>query len=168
MSTVIVAGCNSSGTSEQAATRTHKGEENKQTAKTEQTNTEIKTVDKIELKVPINKSQQHIMSGDIEDKIPNEIRTQWEEAKNKLNETIILKHNGKWYIHPKKGYLVDRIEVNGHEGIVILAKASSSKAEGTFPTLAEGYDIDSLKVGLEEECNKLLNEKNTKEIINIK
>jgi hypothetical protein len=94
----------------------------------------------------IDKSQPLIISGGIEDKIPDEIRTQWEEAKSKLNETTILQHDGNWYIHPKKGYLVDRIEVNGREGIIILVKASTPKAEATFPTLAKGFDLDSLKL----------------------
>ncbi|MEW9673911.1 hypothetical protein ABLT31_34570 [Ammoniphilus sp. 3BR4] len=98
-----------------------------------------------ERRVPINKPQTRIGTGNID--IPEKIRTQWEEAKSKPNETTILQHNGNWYIHPKKGYLVDEIKVNGREGIVILAKASTPKAEGTFPALAEGYNLDSLTEG---------------------
>jgi hypothetical protein len=87
-----------------------------------------------------------ITTGNIDKLIPKELKQQWDEAKKKPNETTVLHLNDKWYIFAKKGYLVDRIETNGKEGTLILAKTSPQKSEFTFHALAEGYKIDTLKI----------------------
>jgi len=87
-----------------------------------------------------------IITGNIDEYITEELKEQWEEAKKKPNETTILHQNDTWYIHAKKGYLVDTIEVNGEEGTLLLAKASPQKSQFTFQALAQGYKIDSLKI----------------------
>lgn len=88
----------------------------------------------------------HVITGKIDGKIPKSLKTQWEDAKNKLDETTILHHDDDWYIHIKKGYLVDRIVENGKEGIVYMAKTSPQKSQFNFHTLLEDYDVNSLKI----------------------
>lgn len=68
------------------------------------------------------KNGPKMITENIDEYIPEELKEQWEEAKKNLNETTILHQNDIWYIHAKKGYLVDRIEVNGKEGTLLLAK----------------------------------------------
>jgi beta-lactamase regulating signal transducer with metallopeptidase domain len=92
------------------------------------------------------KNGPKMITGNIDEYIPEELKQQWEEAKKNPSETTILHQNDIWYIHAKKGYLVDRIEVNGKEGTLLLAKASSQKSQFTFHALAQGYKIDSLKI----------------------
>ncbi|WP_181444435.1 sigma-E factor regulatory protein RseB domain-containing protein [Bacillus sp. 03113] len=87
-----------------------------------------------------------ITSGDINAKIPYDLKEQWEQAKQKPNETTILQHDKKWYIYTEKGYIVDRIEVNNNEGTVFLVKASPQKAQFNIPVLAEGYEMSTLKI----------------------
>lgn len=65
------------------------------------------------------------------------------------DETTILHQNDKWYIYVKKGYLVDKIEVNGREGTLFLAKASPQKSNSNFHVLAERYEIENLKITYE-------------------
>lgn len=87
-----------------------------------------------------------IMTGNIDNEIPKELKVQWEEAKKKQNDTTILHQNDKWYISAKKGYLVDRIEVNGKKGTLLLAKVSAQKSQYIFHALAQGYKVESLKI----------------------
>ncbi|TDK61759.1 transcriptional regulator [Bacillus salipaludis] len=87
-----------------------------------------------------------IMTGNIDNEIPKELKTQWEEAKKKPNDTTILHKDDKWYICAKKGYLVDGIEVNGKEGTLLLAKVSAQKSQYIFHALAEKYKVDRLKI----------------------
>lgn len=89
------------------------------------------------------KNGPKMIKGNIDEYIPEELKEQWEEAKKKPNETTILHQNDTWY---KKGYLVDKIEVNGEEGTLLLAKASPQKSQFTFQALAQGYKIDNLKI----------------------
>jgi beta-lactamase regulating signal transducer with metallopeptidase domain/outer membrane lipoprotein-sorting protein len=91
-------------------------------------------------------NEPNIMTGNIDHEIPEELKSQWEEAKKNTNETSIFHRDGKWYILAKKGYLVDRIEVNGKEGTLFLAKASDQKSQFTFQALADGYKVDNLKI----------------------
>ncbi|MDM5155113.1 sigma-E factor regulatory protein RseB domain-containing protein [Bacillus sp. DX1.1] len=93
--------------------------------------------------------EPRMTTGNIDKRIPEELKVQWEEAKKKPNETTILHQNDKWYIYAKKGYLVDRIEANGKEGTLFLAKASPQKSQSTFHALAEGYKIENLKITYE-------------------
>jgi hypothetical protein len=74
--------------------------------------------------------------------IPNALRDQWNEAKNHQEKTTILKYDNVWYIYPKKGFMVDHIEVIGNKGKVILGKASVDKVR--IPYKAVNYKIDSL------------------------
>ncbi|WP_242221346.1 M56 family metallopeptidase [Bacillus cereus group sp. BfR-BA-01380] len=92
------------------------------------------------------KDQPQMKTGNIDSLVPEAIKAQWEEAKKKPNETATLKYNDKWYIHAKKGYLVNNIEVNGKEGTLFLAKASPQKEHSTFSALAEGYKVETLKI----------------------
>lgn len=120
---------------------------------------------KLEINVPIDKKkfipsglegykdyqqyrqeQPTMKTGNIDTLIPEELKSQWEEAKKNPNETTVLELNGKWYIYAKKGYLVNYIEVNGTEGILYLSKTSPQKAEYTFHALADGYKVDTLQV----------------------
>ncbi|MBB2483234.1 hypothetical protein H5P36_24060 [Bacillus sp. APMAM] len=87
-----------------------------------------------------------ILTGNIDNEIPAELKSQWEAAKKKPNETTVLHQDDKLYIFTKKGYLVDRIETNGKEGILYLAKTSPQKSQFTFHALAEGYEVDKLKI----------------------
>lgn len=48
-----------------------------------------------------------ITTGNIDELIPAELKAQWEEAKKNTNETATLHLNNKWYIHVKRGYLVN-------------------------------------------------------------
>lgn len=90
--------------------------------------------------------QPRMTTGNIDDLIPEALKAQWAEAEKKPNETTILQYEGNWYIHAKKGYLVDNIEVNGQEGTLLLAKASPQKSQFIFHALAEGYKVETLKV----------------------
>ncbi|SFC87520.1 BlaR1 peptidase M56 [Bacillus sp. 491mf] len=92
------------------------------------------------------KDQSQMTTGNIDNLVPEAIKAQWEEAKKKTNETTTLQHDGKWYIHAKKGYLVNYIEVNGKEGTLFLAKASPQKEQFIFHALAEGYKAETLKM----------------------
>lgn len=92
------------------------------------------------------KDQPQMTTGNIDNLVPEAIKGQWEEAKKKPNETTTLKYNDKWYIHAKKGYLVNYIEVNGKEGTLFLAKASPQKEQFIFHALAEGYKVENLKI----------------------
>ncbi len=85
-------------------------------------------------------------TGNIDSQIPKELKTQWDEAKKKPNETTIFHQNDKWYISVKRGYLADYIEVNGREGTLFLAKTSPQKSQFIFHALAKGYKVDSLKI----------------------
>ncbi|MBS4221787.1 hypothetical protein [Lederbergia citrea] len=87
-----------------------------------------------------------LSSGIADADIPAEIKDQWEQAKKKPDETTILKFKSSWYIFPEKGYIVDRIEVNGSKGTLILVKASEQKSQYNIPVLAEGYEIEKLIV----------------------
>jgi outer membrane lipoprotein-sorting protein len=92
--------------------------------------------------------QPHMTTGNIDDLIPEELKEQWEEAKKKPDETTLLHLNDQWYIYVKKGYLVDRIEVNGKEGTLYLTQTSAQKSQYNFHTLAEGFKVDTLKIVL--------------------
>lgn len=92
------------------------------------------------------KDQPQMTTGNIDNLVPEAIKAQWEEAKKKPNETTTLQYDGKWYIHAKKGYLVNYIEVNGKEGTLFLAKVSPQKEHSTFSALAEGYKVETLKI----------------------
>ncbi|HDX9579012.1 TPA: transcriptional regulator [Bacillus pseudomycoides] len=94
----------------------------------------------------LKKDQPQMTTGNIDNLIPEAIKAQWEEAKKKPNETTTLQYDGKWYIHAKKGYLVNYMKVNGKEGTLFLAKASSQKEQSIFSALAEGYKVESLKI----------------------
>jgi hypothetical protein len=94
----------------------------------------------------VRQVQPSITTGNIDELVPEELKSQWEEAKKKPNETTALHLNDKWYIFAKKGYLVNYIEVNGTEGILYLSKTSPQKAQYTYHALAEGYKVDTLKV----------------------
>jgi outer membrane lipoprotein-sorting protein len=94
----------------------------------------------------IRQDQPSMRTGNIDELVPEELKSQWEEAKKKPNETTVLHLNGKWYIIAKKGYLVNHIEVNGTEGILYLSKTSPQKAEYTFHALAENYKVDTLEI----------------------
>ncbi|MBP1989998.1 beta-lactamase regulating signal transducer with metallopeptidase domain [Paenibacillus eucommiae] len=83
--------------------------------------------------------QPRVTSGDVA--IPEAINSKWEDAKDNSEQTSIIKYKGAWYIYPKKGYLVNNIEVDGREGKVILNHAGR---KGTIPAVAENYDLDSL------------------------
>jgi hypothetical protein len=91
--------------------------------------------------------QQHpsMTVGDIGE-IPEELKTQWEEAKTKPNETTLLQLDDTWYIYVKKGYIINYVEVNGKEGTLYLAKTSAQKSQENFTGLVTGYKVDSLKV----------------------
>lgn len=119
---------------------------------------------KLEINVPVDKQkfipnlegytdaelhrqkQPQMTTGNIGELVPEELKSQWEEAKKKPNETTLLHLDDKWYIYVKKGYLVNYIEVNGTEGILHLSKTSPQKSQDNFQSLAEGYKVDSLKV----------------------
>ncbi|WML52212.1 M56 family metallopeptidase [Neobacillus sp. PS3-12] len=88
-------------------------------------------------------------TGNIDNEIPKELKTQWDEAKKKPNETTILNQNDIWYISVKRGYLADYIEVNGKEGTLFLAKTSRQKSQFIFHALAKGYKVDTLKIKYE-------------------
>ncbi|MGG7619335.1 hypothetical protein [Bacillus coreaensis] len=90
--------------------------------------------------------QPSMTTGNIDESVPEELKSQWEEAKKKPNETTLLHLDDKWYIYVKKGYLVNYIEVNGTKGILHLSKTSPQKSQDNFQSLAEGYKVDSLKV----------------------
>ncbi|WP_020063108.1 M56 family metallopeptidase [Bacillus sp. 123MFChir2] len=92
------------------------------------------------------KDQPQMTTGNIDNLVPEAIKAQWEEAKKKPNETTTLQHDDKWYIHAKKGYLVNYIKVNGKEGTLFLAKVSPQKEHSTFSALAEGYKVETLKI----------------------
>jgi hypothetical protein len=86
--------------------------------------------------------QDSILSTCPDSYVPAEIKSEWEQAKGQ-DKTSIWQVNGTWYIYPKKGYLVDRIQVTDRSGKVILSK--SSDAKGTVPAMATGYHLDSLR-----------------------
>lgn len=90
-------------------------------------------------------------TGNIDELVPAQLKQPWEEAKNSSNETTILPFGDSVYIYPKKGYLVNYIEVNGNNGTLYLAKTSNQKSSGTFPALAEGYKVKNLKIVYEDE-----------------
>ncbi|GIN88452.1 hypothetical protein J6TS2_48380 [Heyndrickxia sporothermodurans] len=92
------------------------------------------------------KDEPKMTTGNIDEFIPVELKLKWEEAKKKPNETTILHLDDKWYICAKKGYLVDRIETDGREGTLYLAKVSPQKSQFIFHAMAEGYKVDKLKV----------------------
>jgi hypothetical protein len=94
----------------------------------------------------LEEEQPHMTTGNIDELVPEELKSQWDEAKKNPNETTLLHLNDKWYIYAKKGYLVNYIEVNGNEGILYLSKTSPQKSQYTYHALAEGYKVDSLKV----------------------
>lgn len=87
-----------------------------------------------------------ILTGNIDNQIPKKLNVQWGKAKEKTTETTILHENGNWYIFVKKGYLVDRIETNGKEGTLYLAKVSPQKSQFNFQALAQGYNVNNLKI----------------------
>lgn len=93
-----------------------------------------------------NQDGPRMHTGNIDELIPKELKSKWEAAKKKQKETTILQLDGKWYILAKKGYLVDRIESNGKEGTLYLAKVPPQKSQFMFHALAEGYKIDTLKI----------------------
>ncbi|MFD3449749.1 M56 family metallopeptidase [Microbacteriaceae bacterium 4G12] len=92
------------------------------------------------------KDQRRMTTGNIDNLIPEELKAQWEEAKKKPDETTVLQYEGKWYICAKKGYLVNYIKANGKEGTLVLSKTSPQKSQSIFHALAEGYEVESLKV----------------------
>jgi outer membrane lipoprotein-sorting protein len=93
-----------------------------------------------------NQDEPRMNTGNIDELIPKELKSKWEAAKKKQKETTILHLDGKWYILAKKGYLVDRIESNGKEGTLYLAKVSPQKSQFMFHALAEGYKVETLKI----------------------
>jgi outer membrane lipoprotein-sorting protein len=115
---------------------------------------------KLEINVPIDSEQftpnldgyriddlsekPSITTGNIDELIPEELKEQWEEAKKNPNETAILHLNNKWYIHVKRGYLVNNIDEE--KGILYFAKASAAKSLLNFHALAEGYNVETLKM----------------------
>jgi outer membrane lipoprotein-sorting protein len=94
----------------------------------------------------VRQEKPSITTGNIDELVPEELKSQWEEAKKKPNETTVLHLNDKWYIFAKKGYLVNYIEVNGTEGKLYLSKTSPQKSQYTYHALAEGYKVDTLKI----------------------
>ncbi|WP_369900096.1 M56 family metallopeptidase [Bacillus manliponensis] len=92
------------------------------------------------------KDQPSMTTGNIDSLVPEVMKEQWEEAKGKPNKTTTIQHDGKWYIHAKKGYVVNNIEVNGTKGTVFLTKTSPQKERFIFHVLAEGYNVESLEV----------------------
>jgi hypothetical protein len=90
--------------------------------------------------------QPRMTTGNIDELVPEKLKSQWEEAKKKPKETTVLHLNDKWYIFAKNGYLVNDIEVNGTEGILYLSKTSPQKSKYIFHALAEGYKVDTLKI----------------------
>lgn len=119
---------------------------------------------KLEINVPVDKQkfipnlegytdaelhrqkQPQMTTGNIDELVPEELKSQWEEAKKKPNETTLLHLDDKWYIFAKKGYLVNYIEVNGTEGTLYLSKTPPQKSQYTFHALAEGYKVDTLEI----------------------
>lgn len=91
-------------------------------------------------------NKPRMTTGNIDTLIPEGLKAQWEEAKKKPNETTVLKYDGQWYIHAKKGYLVNTIEANGKDGTLFLVKTSSQKSQFIFHALAEGYKVETLKI----------------------
>jgi hypothetical protein len=87
-----------------------------------------------------------IITGNIDDEIPDDLKSDWEEAKRKPNETTILQKDNEWYIYTEKGYVEDYIETNGDEGILYLTKVTGQKAEHNFHALLRGYDISTLEI----------------------
>lgn len=83
-------------------------------------------------------------TGNIDELIPEELKEQWEEAKKNPNETAILHLNNKWYIHVKRGYLVNYIDEE--KGILYFAKTSAAKSLLNFHALVEGYNVETLKM----------------------
>ncbi|NWQ44112.1 hypothetical protein MLOOGBEN_25850 [Bacillus sp. EB106-08-02-XG196] len=90
------------------------------------------------------KDEPRMTTGNIDKLIPEELKEQWEEVKKKPNETAILHLNNKWYIHVKKGYLVNHID--DKKGILYLAKTSIPKSLLNFHALVEGYNVETLKI----------------------
>jgi outer membrane lipoprotein-sorting protein len=115
---------------------------------------------KLEINVPIDSEQfspnldgyridnlsekPSITTGNIDELIPEELKAQWKEAKKNPNETAILHLNNRWYIHVKRGYLVNYIDEE--KGILYFAKASAAKSLLNFHALAEGYNVETLKM----------------------
>ncbi|RBP84462.1 MucB/RseB family protein [Cytobacillus firmus] len=99
-------------------------------------------------KMETDKSKPRINTGDVDQSIPEELKVQWDEAKKKPNETTILHLDNNWYIFVKKGYYIDRIEVNGKEGTLYLAKENlpPGKKQFNWRAIAEGYAVDNLEI----------------------
>lgn len=99
-------------------------------------------------KMETDNSKPRINTGDVDQSIPEELKLQWEEAKKKPNETTILYLDDNWYIFVKKGYLIDRIEANGKEGTLYLAKENlpPGKKQFNHRAIAEGYTVDNLEI----------------------
>jgi outer membrane lipoprotein-sorting protein len=94
----------------------------------------------------IDKEDPSISSGVSESDIPTDIKEKWKQAMEKPNDTTVLQSNGKWYIIPEKGYLVDKIETDGSQGTLLIVKASSQKEKHVFPVIIEGYNIAIINV----------------------
>jgi hypothetical protein len=90
------------------------------------------------------KDEPRMTTGNIDKLIPEELKEQWEEVKKKPNETAMLQLNNKWYIHVKKGYLVNYID--DKKGILYLTKTSIPKSLLNFHALVEGYNVETLKI----------------------
>jgi hypothetical protein len=99
-------------------------------------------------KMETDNSKPRIKTGDVDQSIPEELKLQWEEAKRKPNETTILHLDDNWYIFVKKGYVIDRIEANGKEGTLYLAKENlpPEKKQFNHSAMAEGYTVDTLEI----------------------
>ncbi|MDK7669170.1 hypothetical protein [Cytobacillus oceanisediminis] len=99
-------------------------------------------------KTETDNSKPRISTGDVDQSIPEELKVQWEEAKKKPNETTILHLDNNWYIFVKKGYYTDRIEVDGKEGTLYLAKQNlpPGKKHFNWCAIAEGYAVEKLEI----------------------
>ncbi|MFD5854032.1 sigma-E factor regulatory protein RseB domain-containing protein [Cytobacillus pseudoceanisediminis] len=99
-------------------------------------------------KMETDNSKPRINTGDVDQSIPEELKVQWDEAKKKPNETTILHLDNNWYIFVKKGYYIDRIEVNGKEGTLYLEKENlpPGKKQFNFLAIAKGYAVDNLEI----------------------
>lgn len=98
---------------------------------------------------PEQYDEPKLTNGNLDEVIPEEIKEKWEAAKKKPNETTLIRFNeqyDQWFIFVEKGYLVERIETDGKEGILYLVKTSSEKSQHNFHVLAEGYKVDTLKI----------------------
>jgi outer membrane lipoprotein-sorting protein len=98
------------------------------------------------LDMPGDKSKPKMITGNVDESIPEELKMQWEKAKEKPNETTTLHLDDNWYIFVEKGYIFDRIEANGDEGTLYLTKVSPQKSQFNYRAIAEGYKVDNLKI----------------------